>query len=247
MIEAGRRIGRGNQLPNLLGHRCVVGNVESHGIKLRKASGKHLLRRLRIDIDIELSVSMRLDVPRRPERSTHDDQPLDQFRQLGFDIQRDSQIRQRSETDQRDLARPLMSQRHDRRRTAKLSNRSLAPLQLRAANAVASMRIRGGEELSNERSRRTPIDRYICRAEHVQHIQRVSGRLVDRRIAGDGRNRDELGIRRMDRQRDRCRVIDSRVDIEHDGNSLGHRARLASLARFASAAIHPATGGVSVI
>jgi hypothetical protein len=88
--------------------------------------------------------------------------------------------------------------------------------QLWPVEAGLAVHVRRGAELASPRRVRPGGDRNVAAAGDLERDERVPGRLVERLVAGDRRDTDQLDLRRGEREEDRDRVVVPRVAVDDD-------------------------------
>src|SRR5438034_7342653 len=79
--------------------------------------------------------------------------------------------------------------------------------QLRAVETALAVHVRRRPQRAPQWSGRAGGDGNVGAARQLEHLERVAGRLVERRVAGDGRDRAQLDLGRGEREQDRDRVV----------------------------------------
>src|SRR5207253_4775344 len=74
----------------------------------------------------------------------------------------------------------------------------------------------GRTEVAPQRRLRPDGDRDVAPAGDLERDERVPGRLVERLVAGDGRDADQLDLRRSESEEDRDRVVVARIAVDDD-------------------------------
>jgi hypothetical protein len=77
------------------------------------------------------------------------------------------------------------------------------------------------EELALERPVGAGRDRDVAATRELEHAERVRRRLLERLVAGDGRDGPQLDLRARQREQDRDRVVVARVAVEEDRGRSG--------------------------
>ena len=88
--------------------------------------------------------------------------------------------------------------------------------QLGAVEARLAVDVRRGAEVAPQRRLGAGGDRDVAPAGDLERDERVAGRLVERLVAGDGRDADQLDLRRGEREQDRDRVVVAGVAVDDD-------------------------------
>ncbi len=88
--------------------------------------------------------------------------------------------------------------------------------QLGAVEAGLAMHMRRGAKRAAQRRVRSRRDRDVGPAPDLERDERVPGRLVQRLVAGDGRDADQLDFRRGEREEDRNRVVVAGIAVDDD-------------------------------
>ncbi len=91
------------------------------------------------------------------------------------------------------------------------ARRQLGPVQ-----AALAVDVRGDVELAHERPVGAHRDRNVLAADELEHPQRVVGRLLERLVAVDGGDADELDLGAREREQQRDRVVVPGVAVEDD-------------------------------
>ena len=99
--------------------------------------------------------------------------------------------------------------------------------QVGAVEAGLAVHVRRDVALAHERPVGARVDRDVAAARELEHAQRVRRRLVERLVAGDGRDADELELGRGEREQERDRVVVTGVAVEDDRRR-SHAASIAS-------------------
>src|SRR5205814_1135166 len=86
----------------------------------------------------------------------------------------------------------------------------------RPVEAGLPVHVRGRTEVAPQRRLRPDGDRDVAPAGDLERDERVAGRLVERLVAGDGRDPDQLHLRRGEREQDRDRVVVARIAVDDD-------------------------------
>jgi hypothetical protein len=85
--------------------------------------------------------------------------------------------------------------------------------------------VRGDVLLPHERSRCAGRDGDVGAARELEELERVPGRLVERLVARDGRDPEQLDLRARERQQKRDCVVVPRIavdeDLRRDAGTLG--------------------------
>ena len=88
--------------------------------------------------------------------------------------------------------------------------------QRRAVHAALAVDVLGDERLAAERAGGADGDRHVGPADELEQLQRVDRRLLERLVAMDGRDADELDLRAREREQERDRVVVAGVAVEDD-------------------------------
>ena len=192
----------------------------------RQAAPEHAPRSLRVDVDVELG--RRRHVP-FGDRAAHDHDALEGRRLLRVTGQKEGDVGQWADRDERD--RPLGAEDVLGQEVDGVLRDRLA-LRLRERRPVEpglAVNVVGDEELPGERPVGARGDGHVAPAHELEHAERVRGRLLERLVAGDGRDAEELELRAGEREQEGDRVVMARVAVEHDGRRLAHAARISSI------------------
>ena len=88
--------------------------------------------------------------------------------------------------------------------------------QLGPVEAALAVDVRRDRAAAHERPVGARGDRNIAATGELEHLERVRGRLLERLVAGDRRDADELELRRGEREQERDRVVVAGVAVEDD-------------------------------
>ena len=116
------------------------------------------------------------------------------------------------------VRRPSRARISRARKSTACSGRS-APArggQVGAVEAALAVHVRGDRALAHERPVGAAVDRDVAAAGELEHAQGVRGRLLDRLVAADGRDADELELGRGEREQERDRVVVAGIAVEDD-------------------------------
>ena len=172
---------------------------------------EHPLCRLRVGPDVELG--RRRAVP-FADRTAHHHEPLRPRVRMQRAKQPD--VRQRPGRDERQLAvaaAKLLGEEVDSVLVARLRARRG---QVGAVETRLAVHVSGDVARPDERLVGARVDGDVGATGKLEHLERVRGRLVDRLVSGDRRDRDELELGRGQREQDRNRVVVARVAVEDD-------------------------------
>ncbi len=88
--------------------------------------------------------------------------------------------------------------------------------QRRPVEPTLAVNVGGNRELASERPIGAPRNRHVVPAYELQHPQRVPRRLLDRLVAVDGGDADQLHLRARQCQQNGDRVVVTRVAVDED-------------------------------
>ena len=97
-----------------------------------------------------------------------------------------------------------------------VDRRALRLGERRAVEAGLAVDVGGDEELARERAVGAGRHRHVAAADELEHAERVRRRLLERLVAGDRRDAEEVELRAGEREQERDRVVVARVAVEQD-------------------------------
>ena len=129
--------------------------------------------RQRLRVDARVPFGRRCRVARRAVGAAHHHEAREQPRQLGLAEDRDRDVRQRAQRDERDLAGPAAGLRDDEVGRRAASTGPPGRRQLRVADAVRAVRLRRRRERPRERLLAPQRDLDVGAARQLEHGPRV--------------------------------------------------------------------------
>ena len=214
--------------------RALLGDVETEGERSRdrrvggdrlSPGAKHDLGGLGVAVDVPLGRRGR--VARHAERAAHQRVALEEAGQSRLAQDREREVRQRPERDQRDLAGPAAGLVEDQVDGMAVAERAAGRRQLGVAQPLRPVRLGRRLERSDERDLAAHRDLDVGAAGELEHGPRVDPDLAGVDVARDAGHGDEVGVGRRGGVEQREAVVDAGVDIEDEGEGGGHAAMLA--------------------
>ena len=174
------------------------------------------MRAARLGVEPDVELRRRRDVAEAVAAAHHRHAP-EARQQLGPQRRQQRDVRERPDRREQDgLVAALEDlgqqvdrvHRHDGR--ARLGHR-------RAAEPVGAVHDgRVAIASHHERPRGTGRDGHVLAPGERQHAQRVARRRLERQVAGDRREREQLDLRAREREQDRDRVVDAGVAVDDE-------------------------------
>ena len=161
--------------------------------------------------DVELG--RRRDVP-LCDRAAHQDDALGPCIWMEGEQQRD--VRQRPDRDQRHRPVGVADRLCEELDGVLVHRLALRRRQIGTVETRLAVDVRGDELLAYERPVRACGDGDISSSRELEHAERIRRRLVERLIAGDARDAEQLHLRRGECEQQRDRVVVPRVAVDED-------------------------------
>ena len=219
--EAARAAGA----PQALGVRAreerLVRHVEPDH-RDRDPAREHRRRGLGIDEGVELGGGR--DVP-LADRAAHPDDALEAVGHVRVPFEHERDVRERRGRDEHDARLDQLREEVGGVRVHRL-RRGLG--QHRPVEAGLAVHVGGRAEVAPQRRLRPRGHRDVAPAGDLERDERVAGRLVERLVAGDGRDADQLDLGRGEREQDRDRVVVAGIAVDDDRDR--HRSASTSAA-----------------
>ena len=182
--------------------------------------GEHARRGLGVDPDVELG--RRRDVA-FSDRAAHEDDPLDVEVRVAGERQRD--VGERAGRDQRDRTARCADPGGEEVDRVLGDGRPGGRREVGPVEPGLPVHVLCHLRVADQRAVGTGGDRNVAAAGELEHAQRVGGRLVERLVAVDGGDPEQLELRARERQQQRHRVVVPGVAVDqhrrgHLGGSL---------------------------
>ena len=161
------------------------------------------------------------------DRPAHQDDAGDPAGRLGTLLQQPPHVRERADRDERNGLRRLREEPCEEVDRTFLDRLDLRLRQLRPVEPALPMHLERHPSVAHERARRARGHRHVGPARELEHLERVSGRLVERLVPGDRRDGEELDLRAGERKEHRDGVVVAGIAVENDRNR-AHAARAVS-------------------
>ena len=182
--------------------------------------------RVVVDVGVELAQHARLGIR---AGAAHDHHRAVALERLRVALQRKPEVRERADREQVELARRLAPEPHELVGGVLAGRRARGGGEADVAEPVRAVDEAGQVERDLQRHLGAAGHRHVAEPARLEHDERVARRVLDRAVAVDAAERDDLGVLARGEQRDRDRVVDPHVHVEHDAP---HAVR--TLARRAS-------------
>ncbi len=104
--------------------------------------------------------------------------------------------------------------------------------QRRAVEAAVAVDVRCDHQLPLERTIRAGRDRDVGATDEVEHAQRIRRRLLERLVAVDGGDPEQLDLRAREREEQRDRVVVPGIAVEDDRNAHARSIAVVAAATF---------------
>ncbi len=196
----------------------LVGHVEADH-RDREAAAEHDARGLRVHPDVELGGGRPVALA---HGAAHEADVLDPGGQRGRRQEELGDVRQRPGRDQGHGLRRRLERRPQERERALGPHLGPRLRKVGAVEAALPVDVVGDLERPHERRRRAGRDGHVRAVEQREHPERVARRLAQPDVAADGRDPQDLELRAGERERDRERVVVSRVAVEQDRDARGY-------------------------
>ena len=178
---------------------------------------EHALGGLRVGPDVELGRGRAVALA---DRAAHEHDPL--RARVGMEREQERHVGQRPDGDEREAAPAGAHLTREELDGVLGDRRGRRVGELGAVQAGLAVDVRGDVALAHERPVGAGRDGHVGAAGELEHAERVRRRLLERLVARDGRDPDQLDLGRGEREQDRDRVVVAGVAVEDDRRA--HRA-----------------------